>query len=86
MKDGDIDGDGKISYKEFLYVFRKHEGEVIDEIEAAGNSIHDSDHGLLGLQSPIPGGQFDKDLSPSDQATLEKEKKRWGRRDKTRII
>ncbi|CAJ1936173.1 unnamed protein product [Cylindrotheca closterium] len=57
----DKDGDGEISYAEFLSMFRQNRTNLFDIIEPA-ESVYSED-GLLGLDAKIPGGKFDSSRS-----------------------
>lgn len=63
IKEADTDKDGQISFQEFLAVFRKEEKRVAHELEVVSmknSSINDDSVKLMGLDSVIPGGKYDK--------------------------
>jgi hypothetical protein len=60
---GDLNGDGKISYPEFLEMFRKKTVEAKKEVLEQGDSssVSTKDN-LLGFDAKIPGGRFDSSI------------------------
>jgi hypothetical protein len=71
MESADSNGDGKISYAEFLQAFRRETEAMVDNIALARKpSI--SDDKLVGLEAKIPGGRYDSDLSPSLQVQADR--------------
>mmetsp|Transcript_1637 Transcript_1637/g.2346 ORF Transcript_1637/g.2346 Transcript_1637/m.2346 type:complete len:597 (+) Transcript_1637:176-1966(+) len=76
MKTADTDGDNKISYPEFLALFRKQNHALAEE---AGNdagsdeftSSKSFDGSLVGLDAEIPGGRYDSNLDPSQRKQAE---------------
>lgn len=69
MKWADLDGDGKITYKEFLTAFRSKtqiRATQLAHMESSSEGDHEGDQdSLVGLDAKIPGGKDDPDLSPS---------------------
>jgi EF-hand domain pair len=68
----DTDKDGKISYPEFLALFRQQTHQLAKEMirEAATDTGSDGSEGedeLIGLDAHIPGGLYDSNLSPSEK-------------------
>lgn len=59
LASGDVNKDGKISYQEFLQVFRSQNYQIAADAGDDGSSMH-SDKGLVGLDAKIPGGKYDK--------------------------
>jgi hypothetical protein len=57
----DRNGDGKISYEEFLECFRDRRVQMVKKIEYSRNveSPPPTSDDLLGLDAKIPGGVFD---------------------------
>ena len=62
---GDLNGDGKISYSEFLKMFRQKtvdaKKQVLLQTESSSLSANKSDN-LLGLDAKIPGGRYDSNI------------------------
>jgi EF-hand domain pair len=73
MAEADSDHDGKISYPEFLALFRQETHQLaIDVIREAASDTGSDGSGeeeeqLLGLDAHIPGGLYDSHLGPSEQ-------------------
>ena len=67
VADADTDGDGRISYPEFLALFRKDTVARAGELARIDTDPVDSttDNGLVGLDAKIPGGRFDSNLPDS---------------------
>lgn len=60
----DKDGDGEISYAEFLNMFRQNRTNLFDMIvPGPTESVHSGDESLVGLDAKIPGGKFDSSRS-----------------------
>jgi hypothetical protein len=77
MKGADTNGDGKISYKEFLNAFRKETRDTAEHVAQLGkHSTHISEANLVGLDAKIPGGRFDSNLSPSLQLQVDRLQKK----------
>lgn len=78
MESADTDGDGKISYPEFLALFRKQQSKLAGEVGNmdADDSSSKPEITLMGLDAKIPGGRYDSDLTGSalDQAIAIQEK------------
>jgi hypothetical protein len=73
MKSADVNGDGRISYAEFLAAFRKETEVIADNIALARKPSDEiSDDELVGLKAKIPGGRYDSDLSPSLQVQADR--------------
>jgi hypothetical protein len=73
MKSADVNGDGKISYAEFLEAFRKETEAIADNIALVrkpSDEINEDE--LVGLDAKIPGGRYDSDLSPSLQVQADR--------------
>jgi len=63
MKEADMDNDGKISYPEFLKMFRQQTSSLIDQVtrfDSTGTSVHDGS--LVGIDAKIPGGKYDSEI------------------------
>ena len=62
---GDLNGDGKISYPEFLKMFRQKtvdaKKQVLLQTESSSLGANKSDD-LLGLDAKIPGGRYDSNI------------------------
>mmetsp|Transcript_5433 Transcript_5433/g.15988 ORF Transcript_5433/g.15988 Transcript_5433/m.15988 type:complete len:299 (-) Transcript_5433:1662-2558(-) len=57
---GDVDGDGQLSYDEFLNMFRKKTTALKMQVAHLDtSSSHEGTGELLGLDAKIPGGRFD---------------------------
>lgn len=73
IKSADINGDGQISYQEFLEAFRKETEAMANNISRVEKPSYDSgDDALVGLEAKIPGGRYDSDLSPSLQVQADR--------------
>jgi len=68
MESTDKNKDGKISYQEFLESFRDQTQALANSVEFVMEDSEDLSESLLGLDAKIPGGRFDSELSPSEQA------------------
>ena len=64
----DKNKDGKISYQEFLESFRDQTQALADSVDFVMEDSEDLSESLVGLDAKIPGGRFDSELSPSEQA------------------
>lgn len=63
MSEGDKDNDGKISYEEFLALFRQETKSMVNRmIDTNASSITDDERSLIGLDAKIPGGKFDSSV------------------------
>jgi EF-hand domain pair len=72
LADADTDKDGKISYPEFLALFRQQTHQMAKDVirEAAadtGSEGSEGDDELMGLDAHIPGGLYDSNLGPSEK-------------------
>jgi hypothetical protein len=71
MAEADADKDGKISYPEFLALFRQTTHQIAEDAirETSSDSGSDGTEGvqLVGLDAHIPGGLYDSNLGPSEQ-------------------
>ncbi|KAL7559058.1 hypothetical protein ACA910_018413 [Epithemia clementina (nom. ined.)] len=67
VADADTDGDGRISYPEFLALFRKQTQDRAGELGRLETGLSDaaSEKGLMGLDAKIPGGRYDSNLPDS---------------------
>jgi len=73
MEWGDLDGDGKITYKEFLTAFRTKTDKVAHQLAHMESSMpSEVENELVGLDATIPGGRYDPDLSPELKAQAER--------------
>eukprot|EP00339_Tiarina_fusa_P000908 CAMPEP_0116998546 /NCGR_PEP_ID=MMETSP0472-20121206/1577_1 /TAXON_ID=693140 ORGANISM="Tiarina fusus, Strain LIS" /NCGR_SAMPLE_ID=MMETSP0472 /ASSEMBLY_ACC=CAM_ASM_000603 /LENGTH=556 /DNA_ID=CAMNT_0004697725 /DNA_START=11 /DNA_END=1681 /DNA_ORIENTATION=+ len=63
MNEGDKDKDGKISWEDFLELFRSHNAAILDRLERAESAMGDGDSVLVGLDAKIPGGKYDSSVS-----------------------
>jgi calcium-dependent protein kinase len=61
IQGADTDKDGKISFQEFLAVFRKEERRLAHAVVSIESENTNGDSAnLMGLDAVIPGGKFDK--------------------------
>lgn len=65
LRAADTDGDGKISYPEFLALFRQQHHKMAEQAgnDVVDDSTHASEANLVGLEAEIPGGKFDTQIS-----------------------
>lgn len=68
MQWADADGDGKITYKEFLTAFRSKTHSVANQLAHMESAESEDDKDLVGLDAKIPGGKFDPNLGVSLKA------------------
>jgi len=63
----DKDGDGELSYAEFLNMFHQNRTNLFDDISTRESSAEDNlstrESSLVGLDAKIPGGKFDSSRS-----------------------
>eukprot|EP00934_Nitzschia_sp_Nitz4_P009415 Nitzschia sp. Nitz4//scaffold133_size116822//56256//65702//NITZ4_003807-RA/size116822-snap-gene-0.16-mRNA-1//-1//CDS//3329535396//9405//frame0 len=60
MKESDVDNDGKISYPEFLAMFRKQtQAKVMSQMISRESTVASDDGSLVGIDAKIPGGKTD---------------------------
>jgi EF-hand domain pair len=61
IRDADDNNDGKISFQEFLYFFRRQTKAIAAKVAASPEASEEmgDETSLLGLDARIPGGQYD---------------------------
>ena len=65
IRKADVDKDGKISWDEFLQLFRQQHTKRMSAIQHMESTATESDANLIGLDAKIPGGKFDSTVSSS---------------------
>ena len=74
VADADTDGDGRISYSEFLAIFRKRALVMAEELATVDQPDEPGpDSTLVGLDAKIPGGRYDSSLPDSLKAQVEQQ-------------
>jgi len=72
INSGDKDGDGQLSYPEFLEMFRKKTNRMVKQVAhlESTSTMNDDSTQLLGLDAKIPGGRYDSTLENSAREML----------------